>query len=357
MIRQIKLTGDHYTMGLQHAQQVGDLRTHILAAMEHRLGLIAEIEIRTRPFLNELQTNWQEFAQPTLNMLKGMADGLDLSWDRFFTYTVATYLMDHAKHIPADDQGCTTWATAGRITKSGLPILAKNRDYWPDHQELQCLAFARPESGYPYLYLTSAGSPGVFSSGMNQAGLVVADTHVVSLDIGPGLPRYAVMMDVLENHSSVETAIAYLQRISHSGNGNILLLDASGDTAVFETGYKVFGIDHPKQGFIVSTNHYVTPPMKQRWLPRGPEEIHGNSLKRYEHVLQELQAHAGKIDLDWAMRLMSSHGDSLAAICRHPDTGPRSVTIASTIYLPRQKQLHLANGLPCQMPYQVYCLE
>jgi len=356
LIRQIYLTGDHYAMGQQHARQVRDLRPLILAALEHRLELIAEIEIKAKPFLIELQTRWKESAQPTMNMLRGMADELDFNWDRFFTYTVATYLMDRAEHIPSEAQGCTIWAAAHRMTKMGTPILAKNRDYWPDHQQLQCLAFAKPQTGYAYLYLTSAGSPGVFSSGMNEAGLVVADTHVVSLDIGPGIPRYACMMDVLENCASVQSALEYLQSVSHSGNGNIMLLDSSGDMAVLETGYSVIGIDRPDSGFLVSTNHYVTPPLKQSWLPRGPEEIHGNSLTRYEHVLQELQKKAGEIDLDWAMQLMSSHGDSLESLCRHPEIGPRSVTIASTIYLPRQKQLYLANGLPCQVPYQVYSL-
>lgn len=357
MIRQIKLTGDHYTMGQQHAYQVRDLRPHILVAMEHRLGLIAEIEIKIRPFLIELQTNWQENAQPTLNMLKGMADELDLNWEQFFTYTVATYLMDQAEHIPTDTQGCTIWAAANGMTQLGTPILAKNRDYWLDHQDLQCLAFAKPHSGYAYLYLTSAGSPGVFSSGMNEAGLVVADTHVVSLDIGPGLPRYAVMMDVLEKHHSVESALDYLKSVRHSGNGNLVLLDTSGDLAVVETGYTTIGIERSKHSFLVCTNHYVTPPLKESWLPRGPEEIHGNSLIRYAHVYQELQANSGRVDLQWARQLMSSHGDSLAAICRHPETGPRSVTIASTIYLPQHKQLHLAHGLPCQVPYHVFSLE
>jgi len=343
-------------MGWQHARQVGGLRPQILAAMDNRLGLIAEIEIKTRPFLAELQSHWQTDAQPTLNMLKGMADGLDLDWDRFFTYTVATYLMDRAHHIPVDAQGCTTWASTGPTPPHSAPILAKNRDYWPDHQQLQCLAFARPKSGDAYLYLTSAGSPGVFSSGMNESGLVVADTHVVSLDIGPGLPRYAVMMEALENYSSVEAALEYLINVTHSGNGNILLLDASGDMAVIETGYTAIGIDRLEDGFLVSANHYVTPSMKQRWLPRGPEEVHGNSKARYDRAIQALSENNGKVDLDWATQFMSSHGDSLAAICRHPEIGPRSVTIASTIYLPRQRQLYLANGMPCQVPYQMYSL-
>lgn len=344
-------------MGQQHGQQLVDFRPQILAAIENRLELLADVEIRAKPYRDELISIWEESAQPTMQMLKGMADSFNLDWDQFFTYTISTYLLDRAKHIPSDDQGCTTWAAARSMTQLSTPILAKNRDYWPDHQDLQCLAFARPKNGYHYLYLTSAGSPGVFSSGMNEKGLAVVDTHVVSLDIGPGLPRYAVMMEVLENHATVESALAYLGSVNHAGNGNILLLDAGGDMAVVETGFSIRGIARSEDGYLVSTNHYVTPPLQKHWLSRGPEEIHGNSRSRYAYVEEALKTSAGKINLEWAFQLMSHHNDALDDICRHPSTGPRSVTIASTIYLPRQKELYLANGLPCQTPFEVYTLE
>ena len=34
-------------------------------------------------------------------------------------------------------------------------------------------------------------------AGFNEAGLVVADSHVSSTDVGPGLPAYALSMHVI----------------------------------------------------------------------------------------------------------------------------------------------------------------
>ena len=89
---------------------------------------------------------------------------------RFFRYTIASYLLDRTLYPISDEQGCTVWAAAYPTTRSGVPILVKNRDYWLDHRELQILANAHPSQGYKYTHLTSAGSPGVFSSGMNEVG-------------------------------------------------------------------------------------------------------------------------------------------------------------------------------------------
>ena len=107
----------------------------------------------------------------------------------------------------------------------------------------------------------------------------------------------------------------------------------------------------PENGFIVSTNHFVTPQLADHWEPRGPEEIQGNSLKRYARVTQALHVAKGLVDIPWAQALMSSHGDLLEAICRHPGLGPRSVTISSIIFQPREKKLYLAIGNPCLNHY------
>ena len=121
-----------------------------------------------QPYVTELATAWKEVARPTLEMLRGIAEGLELDWDPFFRYTIAPYLEDSIQR-PVYGEGCTVWAASGSITRQGLPILAKNRDYRPEHQSLPCLARVQPARGYRYLYATSAGSPAVFSSGMNQA--------------------------------------------------------------------------------------------------------------------------------------------------------------------------------------------
>jgi hypothetical protein len=49
---------------------------------------------------------------------------------------------------------------------------------------------------------------------------------------------------------------------------------------------------------------------------------------------------------------MAQHGDDLSSICRHPEMDAHSVTISTVIFQPGQASLYVANGLPCQTPYE-----
>lgn len=354
-MKAIELAGTHYEMGWQHGHQVRDLRSFILHAMDQRLARLAQFGVDFQPLEAELLAVWEVAAGSTLEMLRGIADALALEWDPFFRYTIASYLEDRTMGS-AYGQGCTTWAAAGPLTQDGAPILVKNRDYRPTHQPLQCLARARPAQGYRYAYVTSAGSPGVFSSGMNEAGLVVADTHVASLDMGPGVARYSVEMALLEHHNSVRSALDYLETGPHMGDGTLVLADAAGDMAVFETGHTHHGIVRSRGGFVVSTNHFVTDQLRNQWVDRSPAELRCNSEGRHARVTAALRAARGQVNAGWAQQLMASHGIPQEAICRHPDLDPRSATISTVLYLPRQGRLLLADGRPCQAafrPWQV----
>jgi hypothetical protein len=356
-IKQLTLFGNYYEMGMQHGRQVSDLRPQITTAIDARLAALTKVPVNVQPIIEEISSLWDETARPTKSMLRGIADSLSLEWESFFQYTISPDIMDRTFIKHSENQGCTTWAAAGPITRGGIPILAKNRDYRSDHQQLQCLVHAHPDHGYRYSYLTSAGSPGVFSSGMNEAGLAAADTHVSSLDVGPGLPRYATMMEVLEHHDNVTSALDYLQENQHTGNGTITLLDAEGDMAVYETGNSISGTIRPEEGFVASTNHFVSPQLSKLWKDKAEQKFRGNSSGRYAKVRKELQGAKGEVDVPWAKYLMTSHGVPGSAICRHVgDASPNSTTISSILFLPRGKKLHLSNGSPCTTDFHTSSL-
>jgi isopenicillin-N N-acyltransferase-like protein len=356
-IKQIDLAGDHFVMGQQHGHQVRRLRPHILAAIDERLLTLSEIQLDIQPIIEEICATWEMKARPTMDMLRGIADTLWLDWEKYYRYTIAPYVLDRIQYSNNHSQGCTTLAAAAPVTRDNTPLLAKNRDYRPNHHQLQCLVWSHPAQGYRHAYLTSAGSPGIFSSGMNEAGLAVADTYVSSRDIGPGLPRYAVMMELLEHHNHVESALDYLQSVQHTGNGTLTLLDSRGDMAVYEAGYSRFGVVRSNEGFVVSTNHFETPQKRNHWIRRGSTENPSNSHGRYSRVRKALQSAKGETDIAWAMKLMTTHEGSYNSICRHPDTDSNhSTTISSVLYLPQEKQIYLANGIPCQTDFQKWSL-
>lgn len=356
MMRTLNLTGDAYELGQQHGAQIADLRPHILRAMEIRLKALRQKEISFAGHMDEIARTWEIHTPDTLEMLRGLADSLSLVWDDYFAYTIASYLTDRLKDQEYPE-GCTTWAAAGEMTRDGAPLLVKNRDYRPDHQALQCLARIKPAHGTPYVCLTSAGSPGVFSSGMNAAGLAVADTYVASNDIGPGIARYSLMMHLLEQCSRVSEAVETLEAVPHFGDGTVILADVHGDMAVFELAHSVQAVRRPEEGFLVSTNHFSAPQTYTRWVDTNPPRLQGNSQARRQQVEAALRTGRSQVDVSWAQTLMARHGDDRNAICRHPEMEAHAVTISTVIFLPRQTSLYVAGGLPCQTLFELHHID
>jgi predicted choloylglycine hydrolase len=319
--------------------------------MQVRLAELRKDNPDLTPFFKGITQTWEKYAPDTLEMLHGMAEILDLNWEEYFTYTIASYLTSTLKNLQKNE-GCSTWAAIGNMTRDGAPILAKNRDYHPDHQPLQCLARVKPKHGNPFLCLTSAGSPGVFSSGINSFGLAVVDTFISSRDIGPGIARYSLMMDILQNFSTVNEAINYLPTRPHFGDGSVTVLDAKGDMAVFEIAHSVQAVRRPVKGFVVSTNHFSAPETSQLWGDREPAHLKGNSQGRRRMIEAALGSAQGQVDIPWSQALMSTHGDKLSAVCRHAEIDPLSVTVSCVILLPRQASMYVANGLPCLSPFE-----
>lgn len=351
MIRVLNLSGDARNIGRQHGEQVFDLRPQIQTSIQSRLTTLRKSNPDFSRHLKKIRQTWEEHAPETLEMLLGIAEALDLTWDEYFTYVIASYLTS-CLNKPSQSEGCSTWAANGKITRDGAPILAKNRDYGPDHQSLQCLARIKPGHGNPFLCLTSAGSPGVFSSGINCAGLAVVDTFISSTDIGPGIARYSLMMDILKNFSTVQEATYYLPTQPHFGDGSVTVLDAEGDMAVFEIAHSVQAVRLSDKGFIASTNHFTTPQTRSFWADKERVDLRGNSQGRLRMIEDALRSAKGQVDIPWSQALMGSHGGSLSAICRHSEIDPESVTISCVILLPQQASIYVANGQPCQNPFE-----
>jgi isopenicillin-N N-acyltransferase-like protein len=355
----LTLQGDHCTMGRQHGHQVRELRPLIIEAIEARFGQIEQYgpDARFEALLRETRELLEEIDAPLLGMIRGQAEALELEFDTLLRYDLVTYLYDDLliRKRPSSE-GCTTWGATGSATADGRPILVKNRDYRLVHLPLQIVVYATPDAGHRYVYSGSAGSPGVFSAGINQAGLAVADTHVCSTDLGPGLPDYALMMHILEEHDSVSSALDYLRSVPRLGRNNLILADAQGHLAVFEIGHCRYGLFETQDGILVNTNHFVSPGLRDCFVDTTPLRKRGNSLHRYERVTRELNGASGQIDVPFARRLMATHGDPLTSICRHQLEGIDSATISASIFLPMQRTMLFCHGLPCQGQYVDFTL-
>lgn len=357
----IFLKGDHYQMGYQHGHQVKPLRRYVIAAIEARLDRIARDnpDAAFESLVRETRQTLQSTDPVTLDFIRGQAESLELDFDWLLHYNLVNFLRDalitsHAPNTTAGSEGCTTWAASGPATADGQPILVKNRDYHLEHLPLQIVARAEPAAGYGYLYVTSAGNPGVFVAGVNEMGLAVADTHVPCPDVGPGLPTFALSMHILEEHRSVASALAYLQSKPRLGRNNLLLADAAGHIAVFENGHRRNAVLKTDTGFLIATNHFNSQVLQDCFVDTEAPRLQGNTFHRYQKVKDELTLAYGRIDLSLAKRLMATHAGPMGSLCRHPAPESDSSTISTIILLPTQRRMFFCHGQPCQATYQLF---
>lgn len=368
----IDAAGDDLAIGRSHAAGSMGMRRAVaeFAAVTRRSYPATDPSVRRR--VGQVREAWEELTPGTLAQIEGMAQVYQLPADDLLTTVLGTYLKsgDRAAdrssapssttHPDVPSDGCTTVALTG-----ARPVLGKNRDNDPRYLDLQTVLRVRPEHGYRWLAVSTAGAPGVHSSGMNEVGLSVADTHVASSDIGPGTPRFASMMHVLQECRTTAAAVDRLLNTPQMGLGTITVVDEHGEAAVVECGYRTTTVAGPagspagaagqsSGAGVVATNHYTDAVLSSCGL--GPEDGTPavSSIAR-RAAAGELLAQ-DRVDAADVRRLLSSHvgfdgvHGGQGSVCQHGPT-LASETISTAIYDPVARHLDLCLGRPCSAPF------
>lgn len=351
----VDLSGNHYEMGGQHGLKLLHYRSallHLMRAYQEKVNtLLWEDMDETIETVREVLSN---HSPETLDMISGIADSYEVSRQDLLSMMMGSYVEDRlalSSTLKCQDSGCTTWGISIKKVQEDRVLLAKNRDYLVTHGPLQVLFRCSPEKGYKYLSVNSLGACNVFSSGMNIEGLAIADTRVPSIDVGPGLPRFSLMMHILEQFSSVREVIDYLKSVPRMGGGNLIFADAKGEVGKAEVGYEGLGLSQKNEGFLVSTNHFEDTLMKRKYRKREEAEER-QSIERSGEVSKTLSNSEKEMDPNQAIDLMSFHGETFA-ICNHGVRTEReeTATISSAIFLPVKRGFYYCEGFPCSMPF------
>jgi isopenicillin-N N-acyltransferase-like protein len=356
----INASGDDLTIGMAHARGAMDLRPAVLdwvrtATSSHPLS-----DPTVREQLAEVKQAWRELTPGTLDQVRGAAEVYGIARDELLVALLATYLTSRAgaegrwagaRGAQEEADGCTALAVS-----RPRPLLAKNRDNDPRFLPMQTVLRVAPIRGHRWLALSTAGAPGVHSSGMNEVGLCVADTHVPSSDVGPGVPRFSSMMHVLQECSTTAEAVEWLTSTPQMGLGTITVLDERGDTAVVECGFRhtvtappAAGDDRPAAG-AVATNHYIQPVLASCHLTPADGTPEISTQARRSTVDAALTAEG--MDRAAVVDVLSSHLDfdgtdgRVGSVCQH---GPalRSETISTVVFDARDRYMDLCLGRPC----------
>ncbi len=346
-MRVVDVAGDQFEVGRQHGEAVRDLRDLLQPVMSRTaMAATQHIRERSRSRFAELQLMLAEHSPATVAQLDGIASGLEVPAADLLVWVASAYV--YAKD---EDGGCSVWAASGAATADGKSLLVKNRDQPGESRALQFVIRVRPAEGLPWAAVTTAGAPGVHSSGMNAAGLAIADTAVPSQDVGPGLPRLSLMQHVLEAHETVGSALAYLAAAPMMGAGNLVLADAAGAIAIVECGFTARGMRQRNGGIVASTNHFTSAALANAYVPPVGSNAETSSRGRYCRIAEALDAWPAAIDSSFARELMADHGNPEASVCQHSRPDAPSETISCVIFRPADGVMEICDGHPCSAEF------
>lgn len=342
------LSGDAYTRGLlQGAGADTALRAKVEAATIARVETLRNDGRVTDTMLDYVAAQYRfhtEHDPDGMAELAGIAQGFDLPEQELFLHLHLGTLRDLVNGAMLAGDGCSAFA-AGDGPDG--PVIAKNRDFSGAHLGVQRLFWHEGPDVVTggMLCLGSLGSPGAYSSGMNQAGLALADTQIGARQHAVGWLRYLAMTRLLATCRTVPEALDWLRARPHAGGGSLILADANGATAAVELGASALAVTTGARNW--RTNHFLSPELEHETLLHGAAVIDSNSARRLAaltHCLSDTSP-----NVQQAARLLSMHPDDPlgAPVCQHANTSDDSSTLSSVIFAIAQRRIYFHDANPC----------
>lgn len=286
---------------------------------------------------------------------RGMVDALPVSATDLRLYAFA---IGDATNAIADTnplaEGCTNVVVAGERTADGHPLVLKNRDVSGGGLRPQAVVTYPGDGGlHGFATVSTCGTVLVFQ-GVNDAGLVAANTFV---NVDTDTPTEQVVLNgvlvrrILEECATVAEARAFVaERRLDRIQGLTLALADETDAVMCEIDPLAPEIRSVSGSVVARTNHYVR-------AARGdePDEMASTAIRfaRMRDLADDLPDTVTRSDL-FAVAEDHQNGPGPNSVCRHggESTGPyrldQSTTISTTVYRGGTKTSFGTVGAPCE---------
>ena len=257
----------------------------------------------------------------------------------------------------AEDQklmACTTIGVNDDVTADGHVYLAHNEDWISGDSKRVYLVRATPDDGPPFLAMSYG--PILCNVGMNAAGVAVGIDSVYPDDVRVGIPRVLASRAVLAAERLSDAIRACLPK-RRAGGYNYLLTDRSGEIFNIESSATDHDILYAHEGWLVHTNHYLSPRMR----PIEQPGVYASSNIRLRRAERLLRRQVGEITAVTLQAILRDHASEPDSICNHEDMGDelhdRSRTLLSLVMDLTDRMMWVAPGPPCCGEYVPHRLD
>ncbi len=317
-----RLRGSHYEMGYHYAS--------LIYKHGFRISHLPKLSTEALDFGRQSEKIAARHLPEILEEIKGFADGCKGSYD----YSASFLLNIGIQEFRAPN--CSLFAAAN----SSEVIFGRNHDYSPAFKKFAESCLVSPKGGFSFI-----GQSDVFigkCDGVNEKGLAIGMASVAGKTMRPGINFEIANRYVLEKCATVQEAVNALLKLEFSTAQNFLLADRSGEMAVVEACADKIRVRKPEneKGFIVATNNFLHPEMKDREQDHDGDWFHSEA--RYRTIHDTLIQHNGELRLQDAQRLLSGR---YGFVCQY-DKRSGIDTIWSVVADLKGPQIFRAEGNP-----------
>lgn len=350
----VRVSGTYREMG----RQIGEAcRRQVQHGIENARVLLADAyqqleltwegaQIQARKYIPFAQERYAQYVEE----LMGIAEGANVSFDDLAVVNAMEAVTMDALHLTR----CTSMAVNQERTADGHVLMAHNEDWVPEDEDDVFVIHATPKDEPPFLAMTYGGLlPNI---GFNAYGIAQMCDSVYPNDSRIGTPRIVVSRAVLAAKTPDE-AIRHMLSAQRAAGYNHVLVHESGELYSVEVSARRFAILYGEDGYIVHTNHYLSPKMQE--IERDPEDLVSSRVRYFRalrlikcekvHTIKSLQA------------IQRDHVNHSNSICNHSidatDPLDREKTVNAMVIDLTAREMHIAWGNPCENPYHTYHLD
>jgi isopenicillin-N N-acyltransferase-like protein len=302
-------------------------------------------KIQSRKYLPFAEERYPQY----VDELRGIAEGANVLFDDIVTLNAMEAVTVDALHLTR----CTSMAVNDERTADGHVLAAHNEDWVPEDEDDVLVISAKPEKEPPFLAMTYGGLlPNV---GFNAYGIAQLIDSLYPSDSRIGIPRLVVARAVLASRR-ISGAIGRTLIPHRAAGYNHLLVHESGEIYSVEASARKFEILYAHDGYMVHTNHYLDPKMKE--IEKDPEELLSSRVRyfRASRLLHQKDKHTIKS----LQAIQKDHVNTPNSICNHNIEGAdpldREKTISAMVIDLTSQEMHITWGNPCQNTYHTFHL-
>lgn len=351
----IDASGSHYEIGHQLGTQCKDL------AMK--------LKDEAREFLQQSNTTLkkavassekyipyvEKFYPEHLDELRGYADATGIEFEEAFAWIHSWFFAIQMS------RGCTDIAVNCDLTIDGNVYSAHNEDAEPEWEEYVVIVRVDPDDAPSFIGVSYGGL--FVDYGVNEMGISISGNGLFPNDTRIGIPKFFPLRKVLASKTIGAAMIASTPPLRANSFNNVIC-DENGEMYSMEGSATDFAVFYAEDGYLVHTNHYLSPEMKKYESyfdtsnDRSP--IKPNTIIRQNRAKRLIKQELGSISVDTLKRILSDHVNYPRSICRHDeDWNPsedRWKTLWSGIIDVSNHAILFCKGNPCEGEYVTYKL-